>query len=182
MFGVTTPLVTRLVAELAGRFDPLVFHATGTGGQSMEKLVDSGLIVGVLDMTTTEVADLRRRAASSRPGPTASVRSPAPECPTSVRSAPSTWSTSAPSTRCRHAFADRNLFHVHNPQVTLMRTTVGRERRHRRVHRRQAQRLSTGRSGSCCPKAACRCSTPPASRSTTPRPTRPCSPRSKPTW
>ncbi|MGA9277416.1 Tm-1-like ATP-binding domain-containing protein, partial [Ilumatobacter sp.] len=57
MFGVTTPLVTRLSAELADRYDPLVFHATGTGGQSMEKLVDSGMVVAVLDMTTTEVAD-----------------------------------------------------------------------------------------------------------------------------
>ena len=38
-------------------YDPLVFHATGTGGQSMEKLVDSGMITAVLDMTTTEVAD-----------------------------------------------------------------------------------------------------------------------------
>ena len=58
MFGVTTPLVTRLVEALAGRYDPLVFHATGTGGRSMEKLVGSGLITAVLDMTTTEVADL----------------------------------------------------------------------------------------------------------------------------
>jgi uncharacterized protein (UPF0261 family) len=57
MFGVTTPLVTRLAEELGGRYDPLVFHATGTGGQSMEKLVDSGMVVAVLDMTTTEVAD-----------------------------------------------------------------------------------------------------------------------------
>ena len=58
MFGVTTPLVTQLVEALAGRYDPLVFHATGTGGRSMEKLVESGLITAVLDMTTTEIADL----------------------------------------------------------------------------------------------------------------------------
>jgi uncharacterized protein (UPF0261 family) len=57
MFGVTTPLVTMLAKALEDRYDPLVFHATGTGGQSMEKLVDSHLVAAVLDMTTTEVAD-----------------------------------------------------------------------------------------------------------------------------
>ena len=57
MFGVTTPLVTQLVDALKAEYDPLVFHATGTGGQSMEKLVDSGMVTAVLDMTTTEVAD-----------------------------------------------------------------------------------------------------------------------------
>ena len=76
MFGVTTPLVTRLAAELAGRFDPLVFHATGTGGQSMEKLVDSGMIAGVLDMTTTEIADLVVGRRVLGRVPTASMRSP----------------------------------------------------------------------------------------------------------
>jgi len=58
MFGVTTPCVTmvRQAMEAKG-FDCLVFHATGTGGQAMEKLVESGMINGVLDITTTEVAD-----------------------------------------------------------------------------------------------------------------------------
>ena len=58
MFGVTTQCVNRLVSRLEVRHDCLVFHATGTGGQSMEKLVDSGMVTGVLDVTTTEVADL----------------------------------------------------------------------------------------------------------------------------
>ena len=58
MFGVTTPLVTRLAADLEATYDPLVFHATGTGGRSMEKLVGSGMIGAVMDMTTTEIADL----------------------------------------------------------------------------------------------------------------------------
>src|SRR4029077_12850697 len=58
MFGVTTPCVTAVREALDARgFDPLVFHATGTGGRAMEKLVESGLIQGVLDITTTEVAD-----------------------------------------------------------------------------------------------------------------------------
>ena len=58
MFGVTTTCVTavRNALEVAG-FDCLVFHATGAGGRAMEKLVESGLIEGVLDITTTEVAD-----------------------------------------------------------------------------------------------------------------------------
>ena len=58
MFGVTTPCVTmvREALEKDG-YDCLVFHATGTGGQAMEKLVESGMIDGVLDITTTEVAD-----------------------------------------------------------------------------------------------------------------------------
>lgn len=58
MFGVTTPAVSAMVEALKDRYEPLVFHATGTGGKSMEMLVDSGLITGVLDVTTTEVADL----------------------------------------------------------------------------------------------------------------------------
>ena len=58
MFGVTTPCVTAVRETLEARgFDCLVFHATGTGGQAMEKLVEAGLIQGVLDITTTEVAD-----------------------------------------------------------------------------------------------------------------------------
>jgi uncharacterized protein (UPF0261 family) len=58
MFGVTTPCVTAVRTALEARgYECLVFHATGTGGQSMEKLVASGLITGVLDVTTTEVAD-----------------------------------------------------------------------------------------------------------------------------
>ena len=58
MFGVTTCCVTAVRQELESRgFDCLVFHATGTGGQAMEKLVDSGLLRAVIDITTTEVAD-----------------------------------------------------------------------------------------------------------------------------
>ena len=58
MFGVTTPCVQAVAKALEADYDCLVFHATGTGGQAMEKLVDSGLVAGVIDVTTTEVADL----------------------------------------------------------------------------------------------------------------------------
>ena len=58
MFGVTTPAVTAIAEKLKAAFDPIVFHATGTGGQAMEALVDSGLLTGLIDITTTEIADL----------------------------------------------------------------------------------------------------------------------------
>ncbi len=58
MFGVTTPCVTAVRQQLeSDGYDCLVFHATGTGGRAMEQLVASGMIGGVLDITTTEVAD-----------------------------------------------------------------------------------------------------------------------------
>jgi uncharacterized protein (UPF0261 family) len=58
MFGVTTPCVQQTVARLGDDVDCLVFHATGIGGQSMEKLIDSGKITGVIDTTTTEICDM----------------------------------------------------------------------------------------------------------------------------
>src|SRR5690606_14912287 len=57
MFGVTTEAVTAIAARLEPDYEPIVFHATGTGGRSMEMLVDSGLLRGVLDITTTEICD-----------------------------------------------------------------------------------------------------------------------------
>jgi uncharacterized protein (UPF0261 family) len=58
MFGVTTPAVTAAREELVGRgYEVLVFHATGTGGRAMEGLVEAGYVAGVLDLTTTELAD-----------------------------------------------------------------------------------------------------------------------------
>ncbi|MBC7939868.1 MAG: Tm-1-like ATP-binding domain-containing protein, partial [Chitinophagaceae bacterium] len=57
MFGVTTPCVQAVAKRLQDEYDCLVFHATGVGGQSMEKLAESGMLAGVLDISTTEVAD-----------------------------------------------------------------------------------------------------------------------------
>ena len=74
MFGVTTPCVQAVSAQLEAGYDCLVFHATGTGGQSMEKLVDSGLLAGVLDVTTTEIADELVGGVLSA-GPSGSTRS-----------------------------------------------------------------------------------------------------------
>ena len=58
MFGVTTPAVTAIAERLLPQAEPVIFHATGTGGRTMETLVDSGLLSGVVDITTTEIADL----------------------------------------------------------------------------------------------------------------------------
>src|SRR5690606_36885882 len=58
MFGVTTACVTEIVERMKSDYDCLVFHATGTGGRTMEKLADSGMLAGVLDITTTVVCDL----------------------------------------------------------------------------------------------------------------------------
>ncbi len=57
MFGVTTPCVQVVTKALADDYDCLVFHATGVGGQSMEKLAESGLLAGAIDVSTTEIAD-----------------------------------------------------------------------------------------------------------------------------
>lgn len=57
MFGVTTPCVQAVTKRLEDAWDCLVFHATGVGGMSMEKLVESGMLAGVIDVSTTEVAD-----------------------------------------------------------------------------------------------------------------------------
>ncbi|MEO7852100.1 MAG: Tm-1-like ATP-binding domain-containing protein, partial [Rubrivivax sp.] len=57
MFGVTTTCVQAVTQRLGDEFDCLVFHATGVGGQSMEKLVESKLLAGVIDVSTTEIAD-----------------------------------------------------------------------------------------------------------------------------
>jgi uncharacterized protein (UPF0261 family) len=122
MFGVTTPLVTQLVERLAGRYDPLVFHATGTGGKSMEKLVASGLITAVLDMTTTEIADLVVGgvfpAGPDRLDVVASTGVPYVGSCGALDMVNFGARASVPG-----QFADRVL-HVHNPEVTLMRTTA----------------------------------------------------------
>ena len=122
MFGVTTPLVTQLVEALAGRYDPLVFHATGTGGRSMEKLVGSGLITAVLDMTTTEVADLLVGGVFPAGPDRFDVIAQTGVPYVGSCGALDMVNFGAKSTLPAE-FSDR-LLHVHNPEVTLMRTTV----------------------------------------------------------
>jgi uncharacterized protein (UPF0261 family)/ABC-type branched-subunit amino acid transport system ATPase component len=121
MFGNTTPCVQAVMKQLEERYDCLVFHATGTGGQSMEKLVDSGLLTGVIDSTTTEIADEIVGGVLSA-GPTrldAMARARIPyvgSC--GALDMVNFW---APET-VPPQFRGRTL-HRHNPNVTLMRTT-----------------------------------------------------------
>ena len=90
MFGVTTPGVTRAREQLEELgYEVLVFHATGTGGQSMEELVTGGFLDGVLDLTTTELADELVGGVLSA-GPTGSRRRAAAS-PRWSPSARSTW-------------------------------------------------------------------------------------------
>jgi uncharacterized protein (UPF0261 family) len=122
MFGVTTPCVQQIVQLLSFQFDCLVFHATGTGGQSMEKLVDDGYIGGVLDITTTEVCDYLcggiLACTSDRFGAVARRRIPyVGSC-----GALDMVNFGAPETVPEH-YRGRKLY-PHNPQITLMRTTV----------------------------------------------------------
>jgi uncharacterized protein (UPF0261 family) len=121
MFGVTTPCVTAVIERLGDAVDPLVFHATGTGGRAMEKLVDDGLVSSVLDISTTEVCDLLvggvMAATDDRLGAIARTHVPyVGSC-----GALDMVNFGAPST-VPEQFADRTLYE-HNPQVTLMRTT-----------------------------------------------------------
>jgi uncharacterized protein (UPF0261 family) len=119
MFGVTTPLVTAVVERLGPEVDPLVFHATGTGGRAMEKLVDDGLISSVLDLTTTEIADLLVGGVMAA-GPDrldAIARTGVPYVGSVGAVDMVNFGADVPE-----RFAGR-LLYQHNPQVTLMRTT-----------------------------------------------------------
>ncbi|TPQ37699.1 ABC transporter permease [Bradyrhizobium guangdongense] len=127
MFGVTTPAVQKIAADLRDDFECLVFHATGVGGRSMEKLVDSGQLAGVIDLTTTEVCDLLMGgvfpATEDRFG--AIIRSRIPYV--GSVGALDMVNFGAPDT-VPERYRGRK-FHVHNPQVTLMRTTADENER-----------------------------------------------------
>lgn len=128
MFGVTTKCVERAREVLldAG-YEVLVFHATGSGGQAMESLIRDGLIAGVLDITTTELADELVGGTLSA-GPTRLTAAGARGIPQVVSvGATDMVNFQAPET-VPPQFAER-LFYHHNPTVTLMRTTVGENRR-----------------------------------------------------
>jgi len=122
MFGVTTPCVTRAreVLEMAG-YEVLVFHATGTGGRTMEELIGAGFIAGVLDITTTELADELAGGVLSA-GPDRLEAAGAKGIPQVVSAgALDMVNFGAPET-VPAKYADRT-FYRHNPLVTLMRTT-----------------------------------------------------------
>jgi uncharacterized protein (UPF0261 family)/ABC-type branched-subunit amino acid transport system ATPase component len=121
MFGVTTPCVDAVVEALDEDFECIVFHATGIGGQSMEKLVDSGALAAVIDLTTTEICDLLLggvlAATEDRFG--AIIRTRVPY----IGSCGALDMVNfGPMETVPERYRGRTL-QVHNPTVTLMRTT-----------------------------------------------------------
>ncbi|QJE94886.1 Tm-1-like ATP-binding domain-containing protein [Luteolibacter luteus] len=124
MFGNTTACVTeaKRILEDAG-YEVLVFAATGAGGRSMEALIESGMVTGVLDLTTTEWADELvggvLTAGPERMDAAAKARVPVVVAPGCLDMVNFGEKASVPE-----KFANRN-FYIHNPQVTLMRTTSG---------------------------------------------------------
>ncbi|MBX3597984.1 MAG: Tm-1-like ATP-binding domain-containing protein [Rhizobiaceae bacterium] len=122
MFGVTTPCVTQISSHLRSRFDCMVFHATGTGGRSMEKLADSGLLAGIIDITTTEVCDLMLGgvlpATQDRFGAIARTGLPYVGSVGALDMV-NFWAPSTVPANYRG-----RLFYEHNPNVTLMRTNA----------------------------------------------------------
>ena len=122
MFGVTTPAANEARETLTGLgYEVLVFHATGTGGRAMEKLVESGLLAGVCDLTTTELADDLVGGVLSA-GPDRLEIAGATALPQVVSLGALDMVNFGPIDTVPAPFADRNLY-VHNPTVTLMRTT-----------------------------------------------------------
>lgn len=122
MFGVTTPCVQAVVRALEADHDCLVFHATGTGGRSMEKLVDSGLVAGVIDVTTTEIADeLVGGVLSAGPARLDAIAR------TRVPYVGSCGALDMVNFGAMETVPERfrgRRLQAHNPQVTLMRTTA----------------------------------------------------------
>ncbi|WP_439598231.1 Tm-1-like ATP-binding domain-containing protein [Falsiroseomonas sp.] len=126
MFGVTTACVTMLREALEATHECYVFHATGAGGRSMEKLADSGLVSALIDVTTTEVPDFLVGGVfpcdADRLGAPIRTRLPYIGSVGAVDMVNFGARDSVPS-----QFSTRNLY-VHNPQVTLMRTTPDENR------------------------------------------------------
>ena len=122
MFGVTTPCVQTAREWLEGEgYETIVFHATGTGGEAMEGLVEQGVIDGVLDVTTTELADELVGGVLSA-GPDRLEAAGRVGIPQVVSTGALDMVNFGPKEDVPGEFEDRHL-HVHNPQVTLMRTT-----------------------------------------------------------
>ena len=121
MFGVTTPCVNQIREELENEYDCLIFHATGTGGRSMEKLIDSGFISYVIDMTLTEVCDLQMggimSAGEDRLGAIIRTKVPYIGSVGALDMVNFGHINTVPE-----KYKNRNLYR-HNEQVTLMRTT-----------------------------------------------------------
>lgn len=122
MFGVTTPAVDAARARLTELgYEVLVFHATGSGGQSMEALATAGLLDGILDLTTTELADDLVGGVFSA-GPERLEAAGKAGIPQVVSVGALDMVNFGALDTVPSKFSERRL-HVHNPSVTLMRTT-----------------------------------------------------------
>jgi uncharacterized protein (UPF0261 family) len=122
MFGVTTPCVTRARERLEELgYEVLVFHATGAGGESLEALARGGFLAGVLDTTTTELAD-ELVGGVFPAGPGRLEAAGAAGVPQVVSLGALDMVNFGPRETVPPQFEGRNLY-VHNPTVTLMRTT-----------------------------------------------------------
>jgi uncharacterized protein (UPF0261 family) len=122
MFGVTTPCVTRAREVLEQRgYEALVFHATGTGGRSMERLMQDGFITAALDITTTELADELVGGVLSA-GPDRLEMAGKLGIPQVVSLGALDMVNFGPMDTVPERFRGRKLY-KHHPTVTLMRTT-----------------------------------------------------------
>jgi uncharacterized protein (UPF0261 family) len=122
MFGVTTPCVQTAREYLEERgYETIVFHATGTGGRAMETLIEEGVVDAVLDVTTTEWADEHVGGVLSA-GPERLDAAGEAGIPQVVSTGALDMVNFGPRESVPEAVEGRH-FHVHNPQVTLMRTT-----------------------------------------------------------
>jgi uncharacterized protein (UPF0261 family) len=141
MFGVTTPCLTvaRERLEALG-YEVLVFHATGAGGQSMERLMRDGFITGALDVTTTELADDLVGGVFSA-GPDRLEAAGALGIPQVVSVGALDMVNFGPADTVPEKFRDR-LLYKHNPTITLMRTTP---EENAELGRRLAEKLNRAR-------------------------------------
>ena len=128
MFGNTTPAVGHAKSVIEARgYEVLVFHCTGTGGRTMESLIDAGMVSGVLDLTTTEWADELVGGVFSA-GPTRLEAAARRGTPAIVTPACLDMVNFGPPDTVPDRFQGRVFYH-HNPNVTLMRTSVEECRR-----------------------------------------------------
>lgn len=122
MFGVTTPCISQISEQLSDSYDCLVFHATGTGGRALEKLMSSGQLSAVLDLTTTEIADWAAGGVFAAHDDRMDVFANSGKAYIGACGALDMVNFNAPDT-VPERYKGR-LFYEHNPQVTLMRTTI----------------------------------------------------------
>lgn len=143
MFGVTTPAVKKIRARLENKgMEVLVFHATGTGGRAMESLVEQGMIDAVIDLTTTEIADEIVGGVLSA-GPDRLEIGIRRSIPQVLAPGALDMVNFGPEDTVPEKWRDQGRkFHIHNPQVTLMRTTPEENREFAKFI---AQKLSSGR-------------------------------------